>query len=133
MVSAIRYCFKVDHCFTIMSYDGLVYHLSNVYGHKHCLLVKWCGHTSAFHMWVKCKHWHKNGQTTLYVAIKNTIILNIMPNQESERSYMCVFLGVDVASFFDFLLYFGTVPTVWYFVFHFIPKLVNIHSILWKI
>ena len=34
------------------------------------------------------------------------------PNQESERSYMCVFLGVDVASFFDFLLYFGTVPTV---------------------
>jgi len=43
-----------------------------------------------------------------------------VPSQESERSCICV-LGVSILPLSTILvLYFETVPTVWYFIFHFI-------------
>jgi hypothetical protein len=38
-----------------------------------------------------------------------------VPTHESEPSCICVLWGIDFASFYDFPLDFGTVPTWWYF------------------
>ena len=39
-----------------------------------------------------------------------------VPRQDSERSCICV-RCIDFASFYDFDIYFGIVPTVWYILF----------------
>ena len=39
-----------------------------------------------------------------------------VPIQESERSCICVLRGIDFTSFCDFDIWFGIVPTVWWFL-----------------
>jgi hypothetical protein len=66
--------------------------------------------------------------THLKILVGNILLVNKISDKLSDREKVPVARCIYFASFYDFLLDFGTVVTVWYFGFVFFISLSNMHT-----